>query len=370
MFYATNGWGLGHISRTLALARQIKARDPESKFLFLTDSEATGIIWQEGFTSVKFLPAEAARRGLVDVNTKYAVNPAIVTTTFAVFQPDVFIADTYPIGRTQELFGALPSYARSAYIYLEQPEPIRGNLPALLRSYQLLLAPYEKDEVALPSPIAAPVEWTGYFVLRSRGEALSRTEARRRLGLPQDAFLIYVGFGGGGDTRYGEFVGWALRQAKRHPDWLFAVLVPPLAREPMPEFSGGNVVTFSHFPLAEVFPAFDAAISALGIGSTAELLYFGIPTIFMPRPGLSDDHVSRARRIAERNACLVAEAFDAKALDAAADKLADGGVRAELAAAARTMIPRNGAEVAADCVLKWAGTNARLNRAVERPSAT
>lgn len=370
MFYATNGWGLGHISRTLALARQIRARDPLAKFLFLTDSEAINIVWQEGFASVKMLPAEAVRRGFIDVDVKYTLNPAMATATFASFQPDVFIADTYPVGRTQELFGALPSFARSVLIYLEQPESLRGDFAANLRAYHLLLAPYEQSEVELPSPMRLPVEWTGYLLLRSRNEALPRPEARRRLGLPQDAFIVYVGFGGGGDTRYGDFLGWALRLAKRHPAWLFAVLVPPLAREPMPEFAAENIVTFSYFPLAEVFSAFDGAISALGVGTTAELLYFGVPTIFMPRPGLSDDHTGRASRIAARGAGLIAEALDVKSLDAAAEKLADTTVRADLSAAARNMVSRNGAEVAAEFLLDWVKKDLSPRFGPARPTPT
>ena len=351
----------------MALARQIRARDPDSKFLVLTDSEAINIIWEAGFPSVKMLPAEAVRRGLVDVDVKYALNPAMATATFATFQPDVFISDTYPMGRTQELFGALPTFARSVLIYLEQPESLRGDFAAALRAYHLLLAPYERDEVELPSPLRLPVEWTGYLLLRSRNEVLPRPAARQRLGLPQDRFIVYVGFGGGGDIRYGDFLSWALRLAKRHPDWIFAVLIPPLAREPMPTFAAENIVTFSYFPLAEVFSAFDGAISALGIGATAELLYFGVPTIFMPRPGLSDDHSARANRIAARGAGLIAEALDVKSLEAAAEKLADAGVRAGLSAAAMNMVSRNGAEAAAEFLLEWVKKDPSPRFAAGRP---
>ncbi len=355
MFYATNGWGLGHISRTLALARQVKARDPESKFLFLTDSEATGIIWQEGFTSVKFLPAEAARRGLVDTNVKYALNPAIVMATVAAFRPDVLVVDAFPIGRTNELLGIFPSFARRAFIYGEkQPETLTDpNFARMLRQFEVILCQYEKDEVPLPAIDGPTVVWTGYFVVRSRGEIMARSVARRRLGLPENGFIVYVGFGGGGDDRYGDFLRWALKQANRRPDWTFAISLPPLSRFPPPSLDTKNVITFSYFPLAEVLSAFDAAISALGISSVAELLHLGMPTIFMPRPGLADDHLGRAARITKNGAGLVANALNDTELDAAVNVIADSAAREAISKAAMKMVPRNGAESAATFLLDW-----------------
>ena len=57
LLVAQDGWGLGHVSRQIGLARKVRARRPETDFLFLTYSEAAHLIWREGFASLK-LPGD------------------------------------------------------------------------------------------------------------------------------------------------------------------------------------------------------------------------------------------------------------------------------------------------------------------------
>jgi spore coat polysaccharide biosynthesis predicted glycosyltransferase SpsG len=53
LFIAQDGWGLGHVSRQLGLARQLRRLRPRDEYLFLTYSNATHLIAAEGFASVK-----------------------------------------------------------------------------------------------------------------------------------------------------------------------------------------------------------------------------------------------------------------------------------------------------------------------------
>jgi UDP:flavonoid glycosyltransferase YjiC (YdhE family) len=366
LIYATNGFGVGHVVRTLSLARQIRKRAPESQFLFLTDSEATNLIWREGFTSVKTLPAEAVRAGRVEVGTKYALNQALVATTFAAYRPHVMVVDTFPAGRTEELLGILRNDARRILICREQTKAGREwtRVRDLIGVYELVLIPHAPGEVEIAAPPHVTVESTGAMMIRSREEALPRAEARRRLGLPQDRFTVFVGFGGGGDARYQPLLESVLQAAADFPDWLFAVVDPPLLGGPLRLPDAANVTAIRYFPLAEVWSAFDGAVSALGTNTTMEVLHNGVPTVFVaPRRNIDDDQDARLKRIVAAGAGWAAGSLDRPALARSLSQLADADARTKAGANAAGLVPRNGAEYAADFVLEF------LKKPQARPGA-
>ena len=63
IFYASNGFGLGHLMRTLAIARQLRKRVGNAEFIFLTNSEASHLAWDEGFATVKLMSRFVLARG-------------------------------------------------------------------------------------------------------------------------------------------------------------------------------------------------------------------------------------------------------------------------------------------------------------------
>lgn len=359
LFYASDGYGLGHITRTLALARQIRLRAPGSEFLFLTNCEAANLLWQEGFASVK-LPSQEAHKecGLGPMTLRW-LNQALVVDTFAAFRPQITVVDSFPAGWTNELIPVLRFHPRKIFICREKIKRVR-ELPVLqqhIRAYDLVLMAHPRNEVEFPFPEGVPVVWPGHFLIRSRDEALSREEGRRRLGLPQDGFIVYVGFGGGGDPEYRDLSEWILEAAAQFPDWAFAFSAPLLLRGDVAEMKAANVVDFSYYPLAECWPAFDGAISAFGANTTAELLHNGVPAIYVPRQVTEDDHQARAARVIERGAGWVVAPFDTEALHDGLRELGDADKRIAASENARSMVPENGATRAAEHVLKWLKTS-------------
>ena len=212
---------------------------------------------------------------------------------------------------------------------------------------------HQEGEIELPVPEGIPVHWADHVMIRSRDEALPREEARRRLGLPRDAFIVYIGFGSGGDDEYEKLLQWVGAAASEFPDWLFACSAPPLYRGGSVMHAGPNVREFSYFPLAECWSAFDGAVSALGVNTTAELLHQGIPAIYVPRDLPEEDHSARAQRIADKGAGWIVEPYDTEALRRSLQTLADPREREQVSENARRMVPVNGAEHAAEYLLRW-----------------
>jgi UDP-N-acetylglucosamine--N-acetylmuramyl-(pentapeptide) pyrophosphoryl-undecaprenol N-acetylglucosamine transferase len=67
-----------------------------------------------------------------------------------------------------------------------------------------------------------------------------------------------------------------------------------------------GVVRVRRFPLSRFFRAFDAAISAVGYNSLHELIFAGLPTLFVPNENPSQDDQLARTRYAERMASAIA----------------------------------------------------------------
>jgi UDP-N-acetylglucosamine--N-acetylmuramyl-(pentapeptide) pyrophosphoryl-undecaprenol N-acetylglucosamine transferase len=174
--------------------------------------------------------------------------------------------------------------------------------------------------------------------------AIGRTEARERLDLPVDARVMLI-FGGSqavrrfnaavvealprvvergyvihvsGDAGYAE----ALASRERLPDELQTRYRPyPFLRTDM---------------LASLVAA-DLVVGRAGSSTLAEVTALGIPSVIVPYPHAAGHQVANARVLADAGAARLVrdEDFDADALVAAADLLADATTLAAMSIAAR-----------------------------------
>jgi UDP-N-acetylglucosamine:LPS N-acetylglucosamine transferase len=93
--------------------------------------------------------------------------------------------------------------------------------------------------------------------------------------------------------------------------------------------------------------AFDAAVCAAGYNTFGELMFAGVPTAFLPQDKLADDQRARAELAVERGAAaLLEEKSDVLAV------LRDLVARPSARDAARSLVPENGARIAAAELLR------------------
>ena len=344
-FYAINGIGLGHLARTIAIARALGKEGHD--FLFLTSSPATELLDGESLPYVQF-PSDhhLATKSLALKDKTYSrLLHGVVGTTINSFDPHVFVVDTLPTGSRGELSQLATSARRSAFILREQRRPPDPATVAAINQYDQILIPHADSPSSTPAGIAAEkVTFTGPILLRSKEDRPAQLPDALE-GVPRP--LVGVAFGGGGDRDFLALVDWIDRAAPRHPDLHFAVSIPPLLRENVPPFAGENITRFEHCPLADLWQNFDLVISAAGYNSTNELLHFGVPTIFVPLERPLDDQHARAEALAREGAATVATAMDDISLDRALTELKDPGRRQTIAAKARSTLSTNGAEIAA-----------------------
>lgn len=319
--YAINGRGLGHLTRQLAILRWIRRYcallEVELEAWVLTSSEADTLARREGFPALK-IPSKAMMRDAgLDPARLLAVARAWVLNAVATLQPDLLLVDTFPGGSFGELGPALELARRRVLV----ARPVREEIAAD-PAYQSWLPLY--DAVVVPDDGGL-----GPVMLREREELLSREAARAALGLSGRA--VFVTLGGGGDPAAPDQLP-RLVPLLRARGWEVVVGAGPLYQGP--EIRGPGIVWLDRYAPSELFRAFDAAVSAGGYNTLYELMYAGVPTVFLPQPRLADDQEGRAARAVAAGAGRMA-----RTLDEVPELLEDPGS----AAAALAFVARNSA---------------------------
>ncbi len=349
LFYAVDGLGLGHVTRLLAIARKLRGIRPDAEILFFTSSEAEDVIFREGFAAVK-VPSKTLRsQARIRPATYARVLHTLTLNLMAAFHPHVLVVDTFAAGCLQELLPVLRWDSKNVFVFrVQRPEVSRAPLmQSALQLYDLVIVPHTPGEVDVPVPEGCDTLWTGPILIRDRDEAFSRERARQLLGLPADAKVVYISFGGGGDADMDAALALsldALAGAGAH----LAVAEAPLYRGQI--LRREDMTAVAHYPMAEMYQAFDAAVSAAGYNSTMELMHHGIPSVLVPFPRQVDDQLERARALAKAGAAYCLETLSADNLRQAVAQLLDEGRAAELAQAASRQVPTNGAVRAAEAI--------------------
>jgi UDP-N-acetylglucosamine--N-acetylmuramyl-(pentapeptide) pyrophosphoryl-undecaprenol N-acetylglucosamine transferase len=195
-----------------------------------------------------------------------------------------------------------------------------------------------------------------------------RADARQSLGLPADAFVLFVMGGSQGATR---LTTAALELGGRWRDRDdIHILLKIGARtggdvdEEIARLGADKVVHRVEYldRMDSAYAAADAALCRAGAGTVAELAVTGVPALLVPYPFATGDHQrdNAAELVAAGGAWLVADA------DATADVIgpmveglvAEPDTRERMAAAARSVGRPGAARELAEWVLELAGTPA------------
>lgn len=195
-------------------------------------------------------------------------------------------------------------------------------------------------------------------------KALSRKEARSFLELPLDkpAVLVQMGVGSSDlDARAS-----AVLRGLAH--WKDVQIVMP--RKPVdvngeslvPE--GMSVKVIRHFPLADLLPAFDAAVCAAGYNSVHELIPAAIPTLFIANNRGTDDQEARARWCAEAGLALYSRNDSLHEIEQQAAKLSFATLRENLTKQCHQVGASSGAKQIAELIFPL--TNPSLSALVNK----
>ncbi len=343
--YPTNGVGLGHVTRLLAVARRLNPRyDP----VFFTPCHALAVIEHAGFRA-EYVP-EPLYDDTVPADHARAMAPRLAAA-LRYYDPAAIVFDGN-VPRDALLTAAAETDIPLVWVRrgMWRAHPSLDRHMALSRRFDAVIEPAEAaasfdhgattramDDPALVPPI----------MLLDRGELMDGAAARRELGLTADrpAALVQLGSGNNNDIeRHLDHLADAAGRLDIQlmvAEWL--IQHNPVRRR--------GLRYLSAFPNARHFRAFDFVVSAAGYNSFHELLHHGVPCIFVPNDNQQvDDQRARAIWAESRGAGICVPRGAESALPAYIAAMLDPALRRQLARRGKALCPVNGAMAAADAI--------------------
>jgi UDP:flavonoid glycosyltransferase YjiC (YdhE family) len=364
LFIASNGVGMGHLTRCLAIARRCP---PALQPVFFTFSQGIAVVEAAGFP-VHYSPD--ARALAVDQAAWNRHVEAELREICALWDPAVLVFDgNNPYTAVVRVLETRRSMA-AVWVRRALWRPGRGASSVEREAhFDMVLEPgdvAEADDRGLTREHRARTRRIAPVRLVEDGESLSRERAREDLGVGQDTECVLLAFGAGNNFDFRTALGVCVDFfAPRGADLSFAE--SPITRNPVD--LPPSIRRVHRFPLASHLAAFDMAVSAAGYNSFHELLLAGLPTLFVPNAEMTmDDQETRAAFAARCGLGLTADAGNPYALRSTLKRLCDPSILQELRRRMQRLDRSNGAFEAAQIIEELAWTM-RYGRASERDSS-
>ena len=377
-FLFTCGGTAGHINPAVGVAGRLLEILPDAEFLFIgaEGMMEMELVPREGFTNIRGIQVGNLSRSLSFSGVKHNVETvkklirgsAEAKRIIKEFSPDAAIGTggyvCYPVLREAHKLG-IPTL-------VHESNAVPGLTTKLLaRSVDCVMVGFENAKENYPA--GANVVFTGTPVragFTSNSDAgLTRAQARKHLGLPEDRPLLVSVWGSlGSDHINGlmpEFMKTVCEKqefcvihsaGKRGYAKLASALDAICGPEAARKAKGADCREYVYdMPL--VMATADLVMCRSGASTLGELTALGAPALLVPSPNVTNRHQEKNARLLEATGAakvLLEGEFNAAGLyDAAAELLADGARRAKMSGAMRAAGAPDAAERIADLILGY-----------------
>jgi UDP:flavonoid glycosyltransferase YjiC (YdhE family) len=340
MFVSSNGTGLGHLTRSMAIARRL---GPDTESLFVTFSRAAPVVRDMGFP-VEFMASHGSTGAGSDFLWSRRT-AARLRAAIGEARPDLLLFDG--ILPYDPLLGAMRRVPVTVWSRRGMWHP-RASTAPLTRTdlFDAVLEPGEFAADADAGPTVARREearQVAPMVFLDDSELLSRADAAAELGLDPERPAILVQLGQGAEVAAA--TDRALRELAGHGDVQVAAASSAIAA--LLDVPDGVVHLRSAYPMSRYYAAFDGAVSAAGYNAFHELVRFGVPALFVPMRRETDDQAARAAYAARAGVGLAVDGPGDARIGERLGELLDPQRRAAMRERLRELRPDNGAAEAA-----------------------
>jgi predicted glycosyltransferase len=333
LMYSHDTYGLGHIRRSMALARNIRSAG-EHNIIILTGSPIVGRFdFPQGIDFVR-VPGMIKQSNDLYVPHSIKVAPEmaltirqnIILATAQAFNPSIFLVDKAPLGLKREVVPTLQ------WLRAERPDAhVVLGLRDIMDSpastieewrrksiYDVMDTLYSEiwvygsrdiyDPVAeyeIPERIAAKMLFTGY-IPRQIPRAQHRPRIRRAMGVaPGEKFVLVTAGGGGDGYKVVDAYLTMLENLPRRPFRSMIVTGPLLAEDSYDELATRarklkvRICKF-YRKMEKAILAADAVVSMGGYNTMCEIVGAARPSLIIPRSVPREEQLIRASLFAAR----------------------------------------------------------------------
>jgi predicted glycosyltransferase len=292
LFMPTNGAGLGHVTRLLAIARRMKTETRVKEIAFLTTSEGLSIFRQEGIAAYHYPSLDRLGKKITPKEWDIGLY-SILTTIIKNHRINVFVFDgVSPAAGVRKV---LQEDKRLRKVWVKRgmlKEGVEKRVESMEQLFHLQIIPGELGQKSVTQDsirriIVPPI------VFLDRNELLPRKEVINKLELDPAKKTVFIQLGAGNinDTLTpAEIIIDTLQQFNNiQIVYAESIITNNILKLPI------KARIIRDYPLSQYYNGFDLAISAAGYNTVAELTYFCIPSIFVPNlDAVSDDQNARA----------------------------------------------------------------------------
>lgn len=318
MFVTSNGAGLGHVSRLLAVADKLPAG---RRFELLTLSKAYKQVAAPGLTVHYFPSSEATGETTQRWNQVFRDH---VRNLLAARRPSVVVFDgTWVYTGLTDVCRAMgvPLVWMQRGMWKEEVDQAstQRHAAASVADHVIIPGDYAGGEIVDLGPGIQP-QYVEPIVRTKREDLLSREAACAMLGLDPAGRYVLLNLGGGSISDPDSVARAALTSIQLLTPELTAVQVASPLIPKIDDVTG--LIRVAAYPVMRYARAFEYMVAAAGYNSAQEAASLGIPTVLVPNVDTkTDDQLRRARLLAEKG--LVLAAVGSSELERALRKIGD-----------------------------------------------
>ena len=317
--FPTNGVGFGHFTRLLAVAKRMKKLDPELEIIFFTTMPTLHLLKPYGIPA-HHISGPKYFKGMSSEEWNALLEEEL-SVCFETHRPSMFLFDgAFPYrgmlraiqGRNsiQKMWMRRGTFRKGSSIPVDSIE----HFDAVIHPEDSVDTVVEDVEHNIEVMTCPPI------VMLDSEELLSKEKARSRLGLPQDAIVVYVQLGAGEINDIESEIRLTLECLLENPA-VYVILGESLIGERI-DVGLPRVQILRDYPNSMYFRGFDATVQAGGYNSFHETRTFGLPALFYPNLNTGmDDQLARCKVAEEEGWGIVLEIRNNKTIKQACKSL-------------------------------------------------
>lgn len=313
LIHAINGVGLGHLVRTLEIAKALLVQSKDAQIVFVTNSSFPDLIIRAGFKVYQLqYHTKMVLDGTISYEAYLRANYLRIRAIIRKERPDMILMDS-------EFNSLLVNFCfenklKTCFILRRTTDQQFNSLcqRGFLDMVDLILVPHSEEEMSSAQRNILLKHKNVYFV----GPIL-RSVGKSQEGIKDGIFRILITFSTGADipnhkelfSKVSDFLAKLKEQKMRISDKeaLVLIVTGPYFREGSCDFHGCDYKTFEA-DLPGVMAGCDVIVSPAGYNLINEIILTKTPALLIPVVTQEDDQYARARFLEDKGCVVIVKA--------------------------------------------------------------